>query len=357
MADGVLLLVDAAEGPLPQTRFVLSKALDLGLPIVVVINKIDRQDARPDDVLSEVFDLFCELGASDAQADFPTLYAIGKHGVASTSLAEPGTSLVPLMRTIMERVRAPKDSIEGPLQMLVYNVEHDDYVGRLAVGRIARGKLSIGDGVSCIGASRSVSQRVSAVYTFEGTKRVKTEFALARRHRRARGLRGRRDRRHHRRRRAPRGAAADPARGADDQGALRRQLLTLRRQGRALGDLASRARSPVPRGAQEPGAARGGRRRAGQLRGLRPRRADAGDPGRDHAPRRLRVRARHARGRGARRERRALGAGRARDHRRPRPVHRRGDAAPRRAARSDDQDARTWASAARASSSGCRHAG
>jgi GTP-binding protein len=179
MADGVLLLVDAAEGPLPQTRFVLSKALDLGLPIVVVINKIDRQDARPDDVLSEVFDLFCELGASDAQADFPTLYAIGKHGVASTSLAEPGTSLVPLMRTIMERVRAPKDSVEGPLQMLVYNVEHDDYVGRLAVGRIARGKLSIGDGVSCIGANRSVSQRVSAVYTFEGTKRVKTEFALA----------------------------------------------------------------------------------------------------------------------------------------------------------------------------------
>jgi len=179
MADGVLLLVDAAEGPLPQTRFVLSKALELDLPIVVVINKIDRQDARADDVLSEVFDLFCELGANDAQADFPTLYAIGKQGVASLSLAEPGTSLVPLMRTIVSRVAPPKNVAEGPLQMLVYNIEHDEYVGRLALGRVQRGKLRVGDNISCIGAKKTVSQRVSAVYVWEGTKRVKVDEVTA----------------------------------------------------------------------------------------------------------------------------------------------------------------------------------
>src|SRR5688572_11935086 len=108
MADGAILLCDAAEGPLPQTRFVLSKALELGHPIIVVINKIDRQDARPDDVLTEVFDLFCELEASDAQTDFPTLYAIGKEGMAKRSLEEQGSGLLPLLETIVERVRPPK---------------------------------------------------------------------------------------------------------------------------------------------------------------------------------------------------------------------------------------------------------
>lgn len=179
MADGAILLVDAAEGPLPQTRFVLGKAIDLGLPIVVVINKIDRSDARADDVLSEVFDLFCELSASDAQADFPALYAIGRDGVASKTLEEKGTSLDPLFQTLLERVPAPLANTEAPLQILVHSIEHDEYVGRLAIGRIARGTLSIGQSVSCLGKDSNVSQRVSAVYAFEGTRRVKIEQASA----------------------------------------------------------------------------------------------------------------------------------------------------------------------------------
>src|SRR5262245_50457494 len=153
MADGVLLLVDAAEGPLPQTRFVLGKAIELGLTIIVVINKIDRSDARPDDVLSEVFDLFCELEASDAQTDFPTLYAIGKEGMAKLKLEEEGQGLAPLLDTIVERVPAPVGDTDGPLQVWVHNIEHDDYVGRLAIGRVKRGKLSVGQTIACIGAT------------------------------------------------------------------------------------------------------------------------------------------------------------------------------------------------------------
>ncbi|HEY1536537.1 MAG TPA: GTP-binding protein, partial [Polyangiaceae bacterium] len=138
MADGVLLLVDAAEGPLPQTRFVLSKALELGMTVIVVINKIDRQDARPDDVLNEVFDLFCELEASDEQTEFATLYAIGKEGMAKREMTDTSNSLEPLMETIVQRVRAPKVDENGPLQALVHNTEHDDYVGRLAIIRVNR---------------------------------------------------------------------------------------------------------------------------------------------------------------------------------------------------------------------------
>ncbi|HEY8943762.1 MAG TPA: translational GTPase TypA [Polyangiaceae bacterium] len=179
MADGVLLLVDAAEGPLPQTRFVLGKAIELGLPIIVVINKIDRSDARADDVLSEVFDLFCELEASDAQADFPTLYAIGRNGVASRKLEEPGTSLTPLLETILERVTPPEANTTDPLQMLVHSIEHDEYVGRLAIGRIKRGTLSVGQSVVCLGTGAPLTQRVSAIYQFEGTRRVKVERASA----------------------------------------------------------------------------------------------------------------------------------------------------------------------------------
>ena len=179
MADGVLLLVDAAEGPLPQTRFVLSKAIELGLTIVLVINKIDRPDARPDEVLNEAFDLFCELEASDEQTDFPTIYAIGKEGIAKRSLDEVSTTLEPLLETIIARVRAPKADLENPLQALVHNIEHDEYVGRLGIVRIARGTLSIGQNVSCLGSEGNVTQRVSAIYAFEGTRRVKIDKASA----------------------------------------------------------------------------------------------------------------------------------------------------------------------------------
>jgi GTP-binding protein len=177
MADGAILLCDAAEGPLPQTRFVLSKALELGHPIIVVINKIDRQDARPDDVLTEVFDLFCELEASDAQTDFPTLYAIGKEGMAKRSLSDEGTNLKPLFDTIVERVPPPKGDSEAPLQMLVHNIEHDEYVGRLGIGRIWRGKLEVGQNVALLAEGGTKQARVSALYSFEGPRRVKTNVA------------------------------------------------------------------------------------------------------------------------------------------------------------------------------------
>jgi GTP-binding protein len=177
MADGALLLVDAAEGPLPQTRFVLGKAIELGLPVIVVINKIDRNDARPDVVLNEVFDLFCELEASDAQADFPTLYAIGKLGVAKRELTEEATSLEPLLETILTRVPAPRGDLTGPLQLLVHNIEHDDYVGRLGIGRVVRGELAVGATVQLVGEKESKPARVSALYGYEGPKRVKVTSA------------------------------------------------------------------------------------------------------------------------------------------------------------------------------------
>ena len=177
MADGAILLVDAAEGPLPQTRFVLGKALELGLPIIVVINKIDRSDARPDEVLNEVFDLFCELQASDAQADFATIYAVGKAGVAKKNFEDPLVNLAPLMETILERVPPPTGDAEAPLQLLVHNIEHDDYVGRLGIGRVWRGKLQVGQTVSMMSATGAKPVRVSAVYAFEGVKRVKIEQA------------------------------------------------------------------------------------------------------------------------------------------------------------------------------------
>lgn len=179
MADGVLLLVDSAEGPLPQTRFVLGKAIELGLPVIVVINKIDRQDARPDDVLSETFSLFCELDATDEQADFATIYAIGKLGIAKKKLDDEGTDLTPLFETIIERVKPPKLEVDAPLQFLVHNIEHDEYVGRLAIGRVWRGKIKVNSSVAFIGEESTKAARLSAVYRYEGTARVKVEEAVA----------------------------------------------------------------------------------------------------------------------------------------------------------------------------------
>jgi GTP-binding protein len=179
MADGALLLVDAAEGPLPQTRFVLAKAIELGLPVLVVINKIDRQDARPDAVLNEIFDLFCELEASDAQTDFPVLYAIGKAGIAKRELSDEGKNLEPLFRTILERVQPPGGDPEQPLQLLVHNIEHDEYVGRLGIGRVWRGKLEVGQTLQLVAASGGRPARVSALYGYEGPRRVKMPVAAA----------------------------------------------------------------------------------------------------------------------------------------------------------------------------------
>ncbi len=179
MADGVVLLVDAAEGPLPQTRFVLRKALARGFPVVVVINKIDRNDARPDEVLNEVFDLFCDLEASDAQADFATLYAIGRQGVARREPTGEAKNLQPLFETIVEKVPAPQGDATAPLRMIVTSIDHDDYVGRLAIGRIVDGVLKEGARVTVLGADGSKEGKVASLFTYEGLGRRRSEDAGA----------------------------------------------------------------------------------------------------------------------------------------------------------------------------------
>ncbi|RLB65703.1 MAG: translational GTPase TypA [Deltaproteobacteria bacterium] len=179
MADAALLLVDAAEGPLPQTRFVLKEALELHLPVIVVINKIDRDDARPEEVVTEVFDLFCELDASDEQTDFPTLYAIGKNGIAKRSLDDDDSDLTALFETIIEQVPPPSDDPDGPLQLLVTNVEHDDHVGRLAVGRITRGRIAERQTVTVLTEDGSRSARVMRLYGFVALQRKEITNANA----------------------------------------------------------------------------------------------------------------------------------------------------------------------------------
>jgi GTP-binding protein len=179
MADGALLLVDAAEGPLPQTRFVLSKCLERGFPVIVVINKIDRADARPHEVLSEVFDLFCDLGAADAQMDFRSIYAIGKLGQSKVELEKPLGDLKPLLDTILEVVPAPPGDAAGPLQVIVCNSTHDDYVGKLAVGRIMNGTLRSNDEVLVIGENGSSKGSIKKLFVYEGLKRVAVTEASA----------------------------------------------------------------------------------------------------------------------------------------------------------------------------------
>jgi GTP-binding protein len=168
MADGALLLVDAAEGPLPQTRFVLDKALTLGLQIIVVVNKIDRHDARAEDVVNEIFTLFCDLNASDAQSNFSSVYAIGKLGKAGHTLTDIADNLDPLFETILKVVPEPKGDPTGPLQILVHNIQHDDYLGRLAIGRVHRGK-----NVVLIQQDGNVNGRMGVLQGFEGPKKVR----------------------------------------------------------------------------------------------------------------------------------------------------------------------------------------
>src|SRR5580698_7374283 len=179
MADGALLLVDAAEGPLPQTRFVLRKCLELGFPVIVVINKIDRGDARPNDVLNEVFDLFVDLEASEAQTDFPVVYAVGKNGMAKAKLTDPDGNLAPLFDLILEKIpQAPGDP-DKPLQIIINNLDHDDYVGRLAVGRVVAGTVKANQPVAILKDGEVVKGSIKVLSTFEGLKRVATQEAAA----------------------------------------------------------------------------------------------------------------------------------------------------------------------------------
>ena len=180
MVDGVLLLVDVSEGPLPQTRFVLRKALERGLPPIVVINKIDRQDARPAEVLSEVYDLFIDLDASDEQIEFPVLYTNAKAGTASTDAAIPGETLRPLFEAILERMPAPEGDPAASLQLLVANLDSSDYLGRIAIGRIFNGSVKVGDNVVVSKLDGEVQRtRVTKLFAFDGLRRVEIEDAAA----------------------------------------------------------------------------------------------------------------------------------------------------------------------------------
>ena len=180
MVDAVLLLVDAAEGPMPQTRFVLKKSLELGLRPIVVINKVDRSDARPHEALDEVFQLCLDLGASEEQLDFPVIYASAKLGYARRELEDRDTGVKALLDTILEKVRPPEGDDEADFQMSVTNIEYNDYLGRLAIGRILRGKVRDGADVALIkhdGADERA--RVTRLSVFEGLKRVDVEEAAA----------------------------------------------------------------------------------------------------------------------------------------------------------------------------------
>ncbi len=179
MADGALLLVDAAEGPLPQTRFVLRKCLERGFPVIAVINKIDRQDARAEDVVSEVFDLFCDLEANDMQADFPVLYAIGKLGLAKRELADEAKDLGPLFETILDKIKQPEGDKDAPLRILVSNLDHDEYVGKLAIGRIVQGTIRSGDAVHIVGQKGLFKGTIKVLSAFEGMKRTTIQVAEA----------------------------------------------------------------------------------------------------------------------------------------------------------------------------------
>ncbi len=180
MVDGVILLVDAAEGPMPQTRFVLRKALGLGLLPIVVINKIDRSDARPQEVVNEVFDLMIELGASDEQLDFPILYAIGRQGIVRAELTDKNEDCQPLFDAVLKRIPPPPGNADGALQLLVSAIDYNDYVGRLGIGRIQRGKIRQGTDVILILRDGTQEKgRVSKLTTFEGLKREEVEEASA----------------------------------------------------------------------------------------------------------------------------------------------------------------------------------
>ncbi|XOQ49563.1 MAG: translational GTPase TypA [Eubacteriales bacterium] len=178
MVDGVLLLVDAFEGCMPQTRFVLKKALGLGKSPLVVVNKIDRPGARPAEVVDEVLDLFIELGANDDQLEFPVIYASGRDGYATTDPEVPGTDMKPLFDAILEHIPAPKGDLNGPTQILFSNIDYDDYVGRIGIGRVERGEVHDGDNVVlCCRDGEQKNAKIMKLYQFEGLKRVEVKEA------------------------------------------------------------------------------------------------------------------------------------------------------------------------------------
>ncbi|PYR97972.1 MAG: translational GTPase TypA [Acidobacteria bacterium] len=173
MVDGVLLLVDASEGPLPQTRYVLMKALEAKLPAIAVINKIDRPDARVQEVVNELYDLFIDLDATEEQLEFPILYTNARAGIAKAALEDPSRDLRPLFEAILQHIPAPPGDSGGPLQILVANLDYSDYLGRLAIARVFNGTLNIGDEVGIVKLGGAVQKtKITKLYSFEGLKRV-----------------------------------------------------------------------------------------------------------------------------------------------------------------------------------------
>src|SRR5678815_560339 len=180
MVDGVMLLVDASEGPLPQTRYVLSKALEAHLPPILVINKIDRADARPQEVLNEVYDLFIDLDAKEEQIDFPVLYTNAKTGTASTDIKGGGENLQPLFEAIVKTVPVPHGDPTGPLQIMVANLDYSDYLGRLAIARVFNGTMFTGEDVAIAKRDGSLQKtKITKLFSFSGLKRTDiTETSL-----------------------------------------------------------------------------------------------------------------------------------------------------------------------------------
>jgi GTP-binding protein len=175
MVDGVMLLVDASEGPLPQTRYVLGKALEAQLPPILVINKIDRSDARPQEVLNEVYDLFIDLDAKEEQLDFPVLYTNAKSGTASTDIKGGGENLKPLFDAIINTIPAPQGDLSGPLQILVANLDYSDYLGRLAIARVFNGTMRTGEEVAIAKLDGSFQKtKITKLFSFSGLKRTDT---------------------------------------------------------------------------------------------------------------------------------------------------------------------------------------
>ena len=179
IVDGVMLLVDASEGPLPQTRYVLAKALEARLPPIVVINKIDRPDARPQEVLNEVYDLFIDLDAAEEQLEFPVIYTNAREGIAQQSLAQSSPDLRPLFEAILDHIPGPAGDPSSVLQLLVANLDYSEYLGRLAIGRVFSGTLRLGDEVAICKLDGSVQKtRITRLYSFEGLKRVEESEAV-----------------------------------------------------------------------------------------------------------------------------------------------------------------------------------
>lgn len=177
MVDGVLLLVDAFEGPMPQTKYVLRKALEQKIKPIVVINKIDRPDQRVEDVLDEVLELFIELDANDEQLDFPVVYATARAGIAKMAMDDDSDNLKPLFECIEKTIPAPRGDIDGPLQVMITTLDYDDYVGRIAIGRVVRGRIKNGQNVTLLNGEAESKGKIGKLYIYEGLKRTEVQEA------------------------------------------------------------------------------------------------------------------------------------------------------------------------------------